>query len=110
MAAHPRLFFQTVQLHVDHDFFSGGKCQDVNQGSLMLHVGVRCAVVSVPCSLVVICWERDDLLAVVFVVLCHFPKCVLVNIRIRGRGWRCETGLSPPVKYFADRSKAVILL
>ena len=21
--------------------------------------------------------------------------------------WRCETGLSPPVKYFTDRSKAV---
>ena len=26
------------------------------------------------------------------------------------RGWRCETGLSPPVKYFTDRSKAVLLL
>ena len=24
--------------------------------------------------------------------------------------WRHETGLSPPVKYFADRSKAVLLL
>ena len=23
------------------------------------------------------------------------------------RGWRRETGLSPPVKYFTDRSKAV---
>ena len=28
----------------------------------------------------------------------------------KGRGWRCETGLSPPVKYFTDRSKAVLLL
>ena len=50
----------------------------------MLHVGVCCAVVSVPYSLVVTCWERADLLAAVFVVLCHFPKCVLVHIRIEG--------------------------
>ena len=35
----------------------------------------------------------------------HFPKCVLVHIRIKGGGgWRRETGLSPPVKYFTDRS------
>ena len=27
-----------------------------------------------------------------------------------GRGWRRETGLIPPVKYFTDRSKAVLLL
>ena len=46
----------------------------------MLHVGVCCAVVSVPCCLVVSCWERADLLAVVF---CHFPKYVLVHIRIK---------------------------
>ena len=50
----------------------------------MLHVGVCCAVDSVPCSLVVTCWERADLLAVVFVVFCHFPKRVLVQIRIKG--------------------------
>ena len=25
-------------------------------------------------------------------------------------GWRRETGLSPPVKYFTDRSKALLLL
>ena len=50
----------------------------------MLHVGVCCNAVSVLCSLVVICWERADLLAVVFVVFCHFPKCVLVHIRIKG--------------------------
>ena len=42
------------------------------------------AVMSVPCSPVVTCWERADLLAVVFVVLCHFPKCVLTHIRIKG--------------------------
>ena len=28
----------------------------------------------------------------------------------QGCGWRRETGLSPPVKYFTDRSKAVLLL
>ena len=51
---------------------------------VMLHIGVCCNVVSVLCSLVVICWERADLLAVVCVVFCHFPKCVLVHIRIKG--------------------------
>ena len=50
----------------------------------MLHVGVCCAVVSVPCSIVVTCLERADLLAVMFVVFCHFPKCVLVHVRIKG--------------------------
>ena len=50
----------------------------------MFHVGVCFAVVSVPCSLVVTCWERADLLAAVFVVFCHFPICVLVHIRIKG--------------------------
>ena len=39
---------------------------------------------SVLCSLVVTCWERADLLAVVCVVFCHFPKCVPVHIRIKG--------------------------
>ena len=34
----------------------------------MLHVGVCCAVLSVPCSLVVTCWEKTDLLAVVCVL------------------------------------------
>ena len=29
-------------------------------------------------------WERADLFAVVIVVFCHFPKCVLVHIRIKG--------------------------
>ena len=32
---------------------------------VMLHVGVCCAVMSVPCSLVITCWEKADLLAVV---------------------------------------------
>ena len=53
---------------------------------VVLHVGVLCcAVVSVLRSLVLTCWERADLLAVVFVVVfCHFFKCVLVHIRIKG--------------------------
>ena len=46
----------------------------------------------------------------VCVVFCHFPKCVLVSIRIKGGGWRREAGLSPPVKYCTDSSKAVLLL
>ena len=67
----------------------------------MLHLGVCCAVEFVPCSLVVTWWERADLLAVIFVVFYHFPKCVLVHI--------CDTGLSPLVKHVTDRSKAVLL-
>ena len=50
----------------------------------MLKVGVCSAVMSVPCSLVVTRWERADLLAVVSIVFCHFPKYVLVHIRIKG--------------------------
>ena len=50
----------------------------------MLHNGVFCAVVSVPCSLRVTCWERAHLLDVVFVVFSRFPKCALVHIRIKG--------------------------
>ena len=72
----------------------------------MLRVSVCCAVVFVPCSLVVTYWESVDLLTVMFDVFCHFfPKCVLVLITING-----EVGLSPPVKYNTDRSKAVLLL
>ena len=50
---------------------------------VMLHVDVCHAVTPVPCSLEVTCWERADLLATVCVVFCHFPKCVLVYIRIK---------------------------
>ena len=50
----------------------------------MFHVSVLCVVVSLPCCLVVTCWERANLLAVFFGVFCHFPKCVLVHIRIKG--------------------------
>ena len=52
---------------------------------VMLHVGVCCNVEFAPCSLFVTCWERADLLAVVFVVFCHFTKCVPVHIRIKAR-------------------------
>ena len=41
-------------------------------------------VLVVLCSLVVTCWERAGHLAVVCVVFCHFPKCVMVHIRIKG--------------------------
>ena len=71
----------------------------------MLHVDVYCAVSSVPCSLVVTCWEMADLLA----VLSHSQKCPSLHQNLGG-GWRRETGLSPPVKYCTDRSKAVLLL
>ena len=45
----------------------------------MLHFYPCCAVLSVPCSIMVTCWERADffaLLCVVYVFLCfcHFPK------------------------------------
>ena len=49
----------------------------------MLHVGVCCTVVSVPCSLMVTCLERAELLGVVFVAICHLRKCVLVHIKIK---------------------------
>ena len=45
---------------------------------------LACVAVSVPCSLVVTYWERADLLAVMFAVYCHFPKCFLVHIRFKG--------------------------
>ena len=35
-----------------------------------------------------------------FVVLCHFPECVLVHIRIKGEVSAVKLGLSSPVKYF----------
>ena len=33
----------------------------------------------------VTCWERADLLAVVFVVFFHFPKCVLIHIKFKDK-------------------------
>ena len=36
--------------------------------------------------------------------------CLDPHLNYKVRGWRRETGLSPPVIYFTDRSKAVLLL
>ena len=51
-----------------------------------LHVGVCCNVVSVLCSLVVTCWERADLLAIVC-VLCFvtFPNVSWSTSELRVR-------------------------
>ena len=35
-----------------------------------------------------------------FVVFCHFPKCVLVHIRIKGEVGAVKLVLSPPSKIF----------
>ena len=52
---------------------------------LGIYVGVCCDVVSVPCSLVVTCWERADLLAVVLVVFCNFPNVSWSILELRAR-------------------------
>ena len=52
---------------------------------VILHVGVCCAVMFVSCSHIATCWERADLFVDKFVVFCHFPLCVLVHIRIKGK-------------------------
>ena len=47
---------------------------------------------------------------IMFFTVCLQPV-LLKNLNgIESFGWRRETGLSPPVKYFTDRSKAVLLL
>ena len=48
----------------------------------MFHVGVCCAVVSVPCWLVVTFWERADLLPIAF---CYFPKRFWSTSELRAR-------------------------
>ena len=50
----------------------------------MLHVGVCFAVVTVPYSLVVTCWEGADLLAVVIVVFFSLYQMCPVHIRFKG--------------------------
>ena len=40
----------------------------------MFHVGMCCNVMFALCSIVVTCWERADLLAVVCVVFVTFPN------------------------------------
>ena len=39
-----------------------------------------------------------------------FAMSLCASIYMCFGGWRPKTGLSPPVKYFTDRSKAVLLL
>ena len=46
----------------------------------MFHVGVCCTFVSVPCSLVITCWERADLLAVVCVVFVFWCFVIFPNV------------------------------
>ena len=58
-------------------------------GSFLLvifHICVCCAAMSVPCSLVFTCWERADLLAVVF-FLCFvtFPNVSWSTSELRAR-------------------------
>ena len=63
----------------------------------MLHV--CCAVVSGSCSLVVTCWERADLLAVMFVVLSLSQMCPgpCLELRARLAPWN---GFKPSSKIF----------
>ena len=68
---------------------------------------VCCAVVFVPCNLVVACLERADLLAVVFVVFCLFSKFVLVHSRIKGEVGTVKL-VKPSSKYFTGRTKAIL--
>ena len=51
-----------------------------------------------------ICWERDALFALFCVVCCHFTRCVLIHIRIKG-----EDDTVKHVKALQD-SKVVVLL
>ena len=54
---------------------------------IVFHACLCYAVLSVPCSLVVTCWKRADLLALLCVVfffffrVCLLPICVLIHIR-----------------------------
>ena len=72
-----------------------------------------CCCVVLSCLFLVALWSSDGkgltywlscLLFLSLSKLCPGPH------QNEGRGWRLETGLSPPVKCFTDRSKAVLLL
>ena len=55
---------------------------------VMLYISVCFDVMSVSCSLVVTCWGGGLIsrlsFVLCFLVLYHFPKCVLIHIRIKG--------------------------
>ena len=82
-------------------------------GSILLvmsHVCLYHAVLSVPCSLVVTCWERADLLALFCFVLCHFPIYVSSStseLRLRLVPLNM---FKPSSIFFTHRSKTVLLL
>ena len=74
-------------------------------GSFLLFLFCVClwhTVLSVPCSLVVTCWERADLLALLcvmfFLCLCHFPL------------WRLVSGVVLVLDCFDSRSLPFSLL
>ena len=81
-SAHYRKYLHSRSGFTLHNYVHG---KSISSGLFLVkHVGVCCKFVSLHFSLVVTCWERADILAVVCVVFCHFPKCVLVRIRIQG--------------------------
>ena len=52
---------------------------------VMLDIGVCCAAMSVSCNIVVTCWERADLLAVVFVLFVTFANVSWSTSELRAR-------------------------
>ena len=46
----------------------------------MFHICLCYNILTVLCSLVVTCWERADLLALLCIVFCHYPICGLVRL------------------------------
>ena len=77
----------------------------------MLHVSVSCAVLSVPCSLVVTCLERADLLADMCVFLCFvaFPNVSWSTSEIRAR-LAPQNWFKSSSKKNTDRFKLVLLV
>ena len=55
-------------------------------------------------------WPLGCRVCCVFLCFVTFPNVSWFTSDFVGRYWRRKTGLSPPVKYFADCSKTVILL
>ena len=65
-----------------------------------------------PCLILVVLWSLTEkgltswLSSIMSLVT--FPNVSRSTSEYSGRGWPRKTGLSPPVKYFTDRSKAVL--